>query len=202
MRGDFRRCRVSQVFPDRHKVVRNVEVLATQRQDGTTSYHPQNLSRLRRHVKNLIVILPVEKSSDVDLSKGNDDTKISSDFRNLELEAPSDECQQLELGTEYSSLETNPGGACQVPCVVDTNLMEEAHYLGYFGQSEEKWNTLENRSQEDVEHGELLAGNVKLVSACEPLTGQASALTANELQFKLPERAICESTRIKLEKLQ
>ena len=43
---------------------------------------------------------------------------------------------------------------------------------------------------------------VKLVSAGEPLTGQASALTANELQFKLPERAICESTRIKLEKLQ
>ena len=60
-RGQFRRCRVSNIFPDKSNVVRNVEVLAANQQDGSASYHPQNLSRLKRHVSNLIVIVPVDE---------------------------------------------------------------------------------------------------------------------------------------------
>ena len=60
VRGEFRMCRVSRVFPDPKGIVRNVEVLAAHKQDGSRSYHPQGLSRLRRHVNNLIVIVPVD----------------------------------------------------------------------------------------------------------------------------------------------
>ena len=35
MRGDFRRCRVSKVFPDKHGVVRNVEILVAHKQNGS-----------------------------------------------------------------------------------------------------------------------------------------------------------------------
>ena len=75
VRGEFRRCRVSKVFPDSKGVVRNVEVLATHRQDGSRSYHPQGLSRLRRHVNNLIVIVPVddEDSQDVGYSENREE---------------------------------------------------------------------------------------------------------------------------------
>ena len=34
IRGDFRKCRVSAVYPDKEGVVRNVEVLAVPKQDG------------------------------------------------------------------------------------------------------------------------------------------------------------------------
>ena len=57
---------MSKVFPDSKGVVRNVEVLATHRQDGSRSYHPQGLSRLRRHVNNLIVIVPVDDEDSLD----------------------------------------------------------------------------------------------------------------------------------------
>ena len=60
VRGEFRMCRVSRVFPDPKGIVRNVEVLAAHKKDGARSYHPQGLSRLRRHVNNLIVIVPVD----------------------------------------------------------------------------------------------------------------------------------------------
>ena len=62
MRGDFRRCRVSAVYPDKKGIVRNVEVLAAQKQDGSRTYNPQGLRPLRRHVSKLIVIRPVEEN--------------------------------------------------------------------------------------------------------------------------------------------
>ena len=64
VRGIFRLCRVSSVYPDGSGVVRNVEVLAASKQDGSRSYHPQGLSRLRRHVNNLIVIKPIDEEED------------------------------------------------------------------------------------------------------------------------------------------
>ena len=65
VRGQFRRCRVSEVFPDKRGTIRNVEVLvANNHEDGSRSYHPQALRRLRRHVNNLIVIAPVEDYQD------------------------------------------------------------------------------------------------------------------------------------------
>ena len=64
VRGQFRRCRVSEVFPDKKGTIRNVEVLVANHQDGSRSYHPQALRRLRRHVNNLIVIAPIEDFQD------------------------------------------------------------------------------------------------------------------------------------------
>ena len=72
VRGEFRMCRVSRVFPDPKGIVRNVEVLAAHKQDGSRSYHPQGLSRLRRHVNNLIVIVPVD---DEDNKEAHDSEK-------------------------------------------------------------------------------------------------------------------------------
>ena len=91
-RGQFRKCRVAHVFPDRLGVVRNVEVLAATKQDGSPTYHPQSLSRLRRHANNLILIKPVDEDKDQVKFNPSLDTQISADslyFRNLVGQAPS-----------------------------------------------------------------------------------------------------------------
>ena len=59
-RGEFRLCRVSEVYPDSKGVVRNVEVTVAAKQDGSAKYTPQSLSKLKRHVNNLIVIHAVD----------------------------------------------------------------------------------------------------------------------------------------------
>ena len=60
LRGDYRLCRVTSVFPDQDMVVRNVEVVTALKQDGTGPYKCQPLSSVKRHVSNLIVIVPAE----------------------------------------------------------------------------------------------------------------------------------------------
>ena len=121
VRGLFRRCRVSNVFPDANGVVRNVEVLAASQQDGTPKYHPQALSRLRRHVNNLILIQPVDDWDKVDdetvTTKSNDNlasTNTLSNFRNLDEVAP--ETAKLSDADEFSpAFPSQAKGACQVP---------------------------------------------------------------------------------------
>ena len=61
VRGEFKRCRVSAVYPDKSNIVRNVEVLTVPKQDGSRVYHPQALSRMKRHVNNLILIQPADE---------------------------------------------------------------------------------------------------------------------------------------------
>ena len=48
------------MFPDRFGNVRNVEVLVKSAQDGSIIYKPGVGHKLRRHVNNLLVLVPVE----------------------------------------------------------------------------------------------------------------------------------------------
>ena len=56
-RGEWRLCRVTDTYQDRKGVVRNVEVTVAPRCEGSNTYQPQVLRRLRRHVSMLIVIV-------------------------------------------------------------------------------------------------------------------------------------------------
>ena len=61
LRGEWRLCIVTEVFPDRNGVVRNVEVKVAPRFKGSGQYKSQVLYKLKRHVSNLIVIVPAEE---------------------------------------------------------------------------------------------------------------------------------------------
>ena len=63
-RGEWRLCRVTDTYQDRKGVVRNVEITVAPRCEGSNTYQPQVLRRLRRHVSMLIVIVPVEEQGD------------------------------------------------------------------------------------------------------------------------------------------
>ena len=63
-RGEWRLCRVTDTYQDRKGVVRNVEVTVAPRCEGSNTYQPQVLRRLRRHVSMLIVIVPAEDQRD------------------------------------------------------------------------------------------------------------------------------------------
>ena len=168
LRGEFRRCRVSKVFPDKHGVVRNVEILVAHRQDGSRTYHPQALSRLNRHVGNLIVIKPVEEElepandSELDHSNANDSTI----FRNLDLAAPSEIDQQKDesandaaVAVPTPTVPSQPeGGACQVPVGSDVqtvNLLQDSDAVSWVQSLVDDDSSLPD---------ELLAGSVTLTS--------------------------------------
>ena len=55
-RGEWRLCRVSQVFPDDDGMIRNVEVMVKPRQGGSVKYVVTKPIYLNRHVSNLVVI--------------------------------------------------------------------------------------------------------------------------------------------------
>ena len=61
-RNEWRLCKVSDTFPDKHGVIRNVEVSVAPKCDGSKVYKPQAVTKLKRHVSNLIVVVPVEET--------------------------------------------------------------------------------------------------------------------------------------------
>lgn len=68
IRGEWRLVQVTDTYPDKAGLVRNVEVKAKPKQDGTLSYIPSAATFLRRHVNNLILLVPacdMEKSVEV-----------------------------------------------------------------------------------------------------------------------------------------
>ena len=136
MRGDFRCCRVSAVYPDKKGIVRNVEVLAAQKQDDSRTYNPQGLRPLRRHVSKLIVIKPVEEnpSMEADHLRNLQEYLItnSSTIRNLDA-APSDGITQLLEETYLTTLGDRAEGACQVPVQDAVQLLQEDHSLENLG---------------------------------------------------------------------
>ena len=60
LRGEWRLCRVSEVYPDNHGRVRNVQVKVSGKQDCSLSYNPGAQNYLNRHVCNLILIVPAK----------------------------------------------------------------------------------------------------------------------------------------------
>ena len=65
IRGDWRLCEVVDVFPDSKKRVRNVEVVVKARQGGSTSYVATSPIKIKRHVSNLILLVPAEERPEV-----------------------------------------------------------------------------------------------------------------------------------------
>ena len=61
-RGEWRLCIVTEIYPDKNGVVRNVEIKVAPRFEGSSKYKPQVLYKLKRHVSKLIVIVPVEEN--------------------------------------------------------------------------------------------------------------------------------------------
>ena len=59
-RGEWRLCKVSQVFPDRRGNVRNVQVMVKPKQGGSSNYVPNKAIYLNRHVSNLVVIVAAD----------------------------------------------------------------------------------------------------------------------------------------------
>ena len=64
MRGEWRLCRVVDVFPDESNTVRNVEIIVAppSLHDATKPYKKGvSMIKLKRHVNNLVVIVPHEE---------------------------------------------------------------------------------------------------------------------------------------------
>ena len=75
VRGEWRRCRVSDVFPDQQGDVRNVKVILPRSQPQGSKKYRSDTARgeVDRHVSNLIVIVP----NDDDKSDDEEDKNIS-----------------------------------------------------------------------------------------------------------------------------
>ena len=63
-RGEWRLCEVTKVFPDESGKVRNVEIMVKPKQSGTGPYVSTKPIYVRRHVNNLIVIVPADERED------------------------------------------------------------------------------------------------------------------------------------------
>ena len=74
-RGEWRLTRVSECYPDEHGKVRNVEIFVKPKQGSSSSYIPTKPIYLKRHVCNLIVIVPVEDQ------KNEADRSLETDVR-------------------------------------------------------------------------------------------------------------------------
>ena len=90
VRGEWRYVRVTEIYPDRHGNVRNVEVVVAPRHTGKGDYKYQSPSYVKRHVGKLIVLVPVEDQEQnptvtkVD-DKEKDDKKTTSVDNNEEI---------------------------------------------------------------------------------------------------------------------
>ena len=62
LRGEWKLCRVKEVFPDCNGLVRNVKVALLPASIDGSSVYKKGLEKIyvERHVKNLIVIVPCE----------------------------------------------------------------------------------------------------------------------------------------------
>ena len=61
LRGEWRLARVSLCYPDRRGKVRNVELMIKPRQGGNGTYVSTPPVYIRRHVNNIVVLVPVEE---------------------------------------------------------------------------------------------------------------------------------------------
>ena len=80
-RAEWRLARVTATFPDRHGKVRNVEVKVVSNVDRSKNYKPVKPNYLKRHVSNLVVIVPVE---DHDEKKADEEKVDAEDVHDVE----------------------------------------------------------------------------------------------------------------------
>ena len=73
---------MTEVFPDSNGIVRNVEVKVAPRYKGHGPYQSKVLYQLKRHVSNLIVIVPVEEAKDKEATNqeeaSNQESQVTS----------------------------------------------------------------------------------------------------------------------------
>ena len=61
VRGDWRLCEVTKVFPDDRGQVRNVAVMVKAKHGSSPTYVPTPPIEVKRHVSNLILMVPAEE---------------------------------------------------------------------------------------------------------------------------------------------
>ena len=106
-RAEWRLARVTATFPDRHGKVRNVEVRVVPSRDSSRNYKPVQSNYLKRHVSNLIVLVPAEDQVKVDTdSKGED---VSENEANMvkENEVNDESNDEEKVDEESESQSTN-----------------------------------------------------------------------------------------------
>ena len=74
-RAEWRLAVVTATFPDKHGKVRNVEVKVVPSQDKSKEYKPIKPNYLKRHVSNLVVIVPVEDHDEKEADGKEDDAE-------------------------------------------------------------------------------------------------------------------------------
>ena len=62
-RGEWRICKVTNVFPEKNGKVHNVEITVKPKQSSVGPYIAAKPTKINKHVCNLIVIVPVEDSA-------------------------------------------------------------------------------------------------------------------------------------------
>ena len=99
VRGEWRYVRVTEIYPDRHGNVRNVEIVVAPRHSGKGDYKYQSPSYVKRHVGKLIVLVPVEDQeqnptvTQVDNNEegGNKKTNLVDENEEAKIELVNDE---------------------------------------------------------------------------------------------------------------
>ena len=81
-RSEWKLARVMEVYPDRFGNVRNVEVMVKSAQDGTRTYEPTGGRLLRRHVSNLLLLVPAEDQDASQAVGTTKETELSGDAAN------------------------------------------------------------------------------------------------------------------------
>ena len=71
LRGEWRIARVSECYPDRYGRVRNVELMVKPRQGPNGEYISTPAIYIKRHVNNIIVLVPAEEIEENSVYSGN-----------------------------------------------------------------------------------------------------------------------------------
>ena len=85
-------CEVVKPLPDRSKKVRNVEVLVKPKQGGAGEYISSKPIIVRRHVSNLIVLVPTEDRPELSLGKCENTTVFDNCEKNENAVQDRSEC--------------------------------------------------------------------------------------------------------------
>ena len=86
IRGEWRLVKVISCYPDSHGKVRNVELLVKPRQGAGGDYISSAPIHVKRHVQNLVLLVPIEEQSEISAKIHVAPSGISSGLNNLETD--------------------------------------------------------------------------------------------------------------------